>query len=220
MIQQTIKTATIMNVDCMEYMRTVPDDYFDLAVCDPPYFDGPQKPGYYKGTRQKSDVGTYKNISTWEVPGEAYFNELLRISKNQIIFGINYLDVKAPGGRIVWVKGCENSPFSMAEIAYQSFYNRIDMFRYLWAGFWREPGALKEVRIHPTQKPVPLYEWILETYAKSGQKIFDSHLGSGSSAIAANNMGFEFVGCELDPDYFESACKRIANHSAQLRMFS
>lgn len=221
MNQQIIKTSTIMNVDCMEFMRTVPDSYFDLAVTDPPYFDGPQKPGYYEGSKQRSKTGNYKDISkTWAVPGQEYMDELVRVSKNQIIWGINYYDFAAPGGRIIWIKGEQGSPFSMAEIAYQSFYNRIDIFKHLWSGFWQEPGVQKEVRIHPTQKPVRLYEWILNKYAKSGQKIYDSHLGSGSSAIAANNMGFEFVGCELDGDYYKAACKRITANEQQMRLFA
>lgn len=219
--KKTIKNATIINIDCMEYMRSVPDKHFDLAVCDPPYFDGPQKPGYYEGTKQRARTGDYKDISgTWEIPGHEYMGELVRVSKNQIIFGINYLNISAPGGRIVWVKGSEDSPFSMAEIAYQSFYNRVDLFQYLWSGFWREPGSEKGPRIHPTQKPIKLYEWILSKYAKPGQKIFDSHLGSGSSAIAASNIGYEFVGCELDIDYYYAACKRIAQYAQQERLFA
>ena len=221
MIQQTIKNATSLNIDCVEYMRTLADKHFDLAVCDPPYFDGPQKPGYYAGTKQKVDVGEYKDLSkSWVVPGKEYFDEVVRVSKNQIIWGINYYDFAAPGGRIVWVKGAQGSPFSMADIAYQSFYNRIDLFNYVWSGFWQEPGMQKESRIHPTQKPVRLYEWILEKYAKPGQTIFDSHMGSGSSAIACNNMGFEFVGCELDADYYAAACKRIAHNAQQERLFA
>lgn len=220
MISKTIKSATILNVDCMEYMRSLPDKYFDLAVCDPPYFDGPQKPGYYKGSKQRHEVGEYKDIKTWAIPGQEYFDELKRISINQIVWGINYFDVKAPGGRIVWIKGGENSPFSMADIAYQSFYLRVDTFKFLWSGFLKEPGADKESRIHPTQKPVKLYEWILTNYAKPGQTIFDSHMGSGSSAIAAINLGFEYVGCELDADYYAAACKRIEQHAAQERLLA
>lgn len=205
----------------MEYMSTLPDKHFDLAVCDPPYFDGPQKPGYYAGTKQSADIGKYKDLSkSWQVPGKCYFDEVVRVSKNQIIWGINYYDFAAPGGRIVWVKGAQGSPFSMADIAYQSFYKRIDLFNYLWSGFCQEPGMHKEARIHPTQKPVRLYEWILSNYAKTGQMIFDSHIGSGSSAIACNNMGFEFVGCELDADYYASACKRIAKNAQQERLFA
>ncbi|WP_293006103.1 DNA methyltransferase [Nitrosomonas sp.] len=221
MEQQRIGNATIMNVDCMEFMSTLPDKHFDLAVCDPPYFDGPQKPGYYAGSKQKTDVGSYKDISSsWTVPGKEYFEELVRISRNQIIWGINYYEFLAPGGRLIWIKGEQGSPFSMAEIAYQSFYLRVDIFKHLWAGFWQEPGHHKEKRIHPTQKPVPLYEWILVNYAKLGQKIFDSHMGSGSSAIAANNLGFEFFGCELDKDYYEVACKRVIEYSRQERLFA
>lgn len=218
--RRRMATSTLLNVDCMEYMRTLHDKHFALAVCDPPYFDGPQKPGYYKGSKQRHEVGEYKNIQTWEIPGQEYFDELVRISKNQIIFGINYYDFAAPGGRIIWIKGEQGGPFSMAEIAYQSFYNRVDIFKHLWSGFWQQPGIQKEVRIHPTQKPVRLYEWILSSYAKPGQKILDTHLGSGSSAIACNNMGFEFVGCELDPDYYKAACKRIADHAQQGRLFT
>ena len=219
--EMKIGKATVFHADCMDYMRTVPDKFFDIAVCDPPYIDGPQKPGYYHGTKQRHEVGEYEDISdTWEIPGQQYLDELRRISKNQIIWGINYYDFLAPGGRIVWIKGAENSPFSMAEIAYQSFYNRIDVFNYLWAGFWKETGAEKEKRIHPTQKPIRLYEWILSKYAKPGQTIFDSHMGSGSSAIAANNMGFEFVGCEKSDHYFDAACARVAEYARQERLFA
>lgn len=218
---QKIGNATIMHADCMDYMRTVPDKFFDLAVTDPPYFDGPQKPGYYAGTKQSADVGEYKDLSkSWEVPGKDYFDQVVRVSKNQIIWGINYYDFAAPGGRIVWVKGAQGSTFSMAEIAYQSFYNRVDLFNYLWSGFWQEKGMQKEARIHPTQKPVRLYEWILSNYAKPGQKIFDSHMGSGSSAIACNNMNYEMVGCELDIDYYHAACARIAEYAKQERLFA
>lgn len=218
---EKIGKATLINTDCMEYMSTLQDKAFDLAIVDPPYFDGPQKPGYYEGTKQRSKAGTYKDISnTWEVPSQEYIHELVRVSKNQIIWGINYLDVKATGGRIVWVKGNQDCPFSMAEIAYQSFYNRIDLFKYLWSGFWREAGAEKETRIHPTQKPIKLYEWLITKYAKPGQKILDTHLGSGSSAIACNNLGFEMVGCELDQDYYRAACERVSLFEKQKRLFA
>ena len=214
-------SVEILNIDCMEYMRQQPDKSFDLAVCDPPYFDGPQKPGYYVGTKQRANVGEYKDLSkSWQVPRKDYFDEVVRVSKNQRIWGINYYDFAAPGGRIVWVKGAQGSPFSIVEIAYQSFYNRIDLFNYLWSGFWQEPGRHKEARIHPTQKPVKLYEWILVNYAKPGQRILDTHLGSGSSAIAAHNLGFDFVGCELDSDYCNAATKRFKQHTAQLTIFN
>jgi site-specific DNA-methyltransferase (adenine-specific) len=211
----------LLNMDCMEYMAGLSDKAFDLAIVDPPYFDGPQKAGYYAGTKQLCDVGAYADLSgSWEVPGQEFIDELQRVSSNQIIWGINYFNVALPGGRIVWVKGEQGSPFSMADIAYQSFYNRIDLFKYTWSGFWQEAGNKREERIHPTQKPVKLYEWLLTNYAKKkGQRILDTHLGSGSSAIAAHNLGFDFVGMELDKDYYSAACKRFEQHKAQGSLF-
>jgi site-specific DNA-methyltransferase (adenine-specific) len=211
--------SEVFNMDCMEGMKGYPDKYFDLAIVDPPYFDGPQKPGYYAGTKQKTDVGDYKTLeASWEIPGIEYFHELARISRHQIIWGINYFDVAMPGGRIVWVKGEQGSPFSMADIAYQSFYNRIDLFKYTWAGFWQEAGQSREERIHPTQKPVALYKWLLKNYAKPGDKILDTHLGSGSSRIAAHEIGFDFTGYELDKDYFEAQEKRFNQYKSQLKL--
>lgn len=204
----------------MELMARCRDKQFDLAIVDPPYFDGPQKPGYYAGTKQVADVGEYKTLSeSWQVPGQEYIDEVVRVSKNQIIWGINYFNVAMPGGRIVWVKGEQGSPFSMADIAYQSFYNRIDMFKYTWSGFWQEAGKEREKRIHPTQKPVALYQWLLKTYAKEGQTILDTHLGSGSIAIACHDYGFDLTACELDKDYFDAAVKRLSEHQKQIKMF-
>jgi site-specific DNA-methyltransferase (adenine-specific) len=202
--------SLIENIDCMEGMAKYPDKFFELAIVDPPYFDGPQKAGYYAGTKQLCEVGEYKDLSaSWKIPGQEYIDEIIRVSKNQIIWGINYFNVAMPGGRIVWVKGEQGSPFSMADIAYQSFYNRIDLFKYIWSGFWQEAGKEKETRIHPTQKPVALYQWLLSNYAKQGDKILDTHLGSGSSRIAAYKMGFDFYGFEIDGDYFEAQGKRF-----------
>lgn len=211
---------TITNEDNMVMMARYPDKYFDLAIVDPPYFDGPQKPGYYAGTKQKTKVGNYKTLDkSWGIPDKKYFEELNRVSKNQIIWGINYFDVAMPGGRIVWIKGEQGSPFSMADIAYHSFYNRIDLFKHTWSGFRQEKGLEKEVRIHPTQKPVQLYRWILDKYAKPDYKILDTHLGSGSIALACHDYGFELTACELDSDYYKSAIERIQNHVSQLTLF-
>jgi len=210
----------IIHGDCMEYMATLKDKEYDLAICDPPYFDGPQKPGYYKGTKQRSEVGQYKSLEkSWRPLNAKGFKEIKRVSKNQIIWGINYFNVKAPGGRIVWIKGEMGSPFSMADIAYQSFYRRIDVFKYTWSGYWQEAGQKREVRIHPTQKPVALYQWLLKNYAKPGQRILDTHLGSGSSAIAAHYFGCDFVGCEIDVDYFNAAKERFDRETRQVAMF-
>ena len=209
----------LLRIDCMEYMATQPDNSFDLAIVDPPYFDGPQKPGYYKGTKQRAETGEYAEPQNWDIPGSTYFDELMRVSKNQIIWGINYFDVAMPGGRIVWIKGSGGSPFSQADIAYHSFYNRIDIFKCLWSGFWKDKITNQEVRIHPTQKPVKLYEWLLGNYAKPGQRILDTHGGSMSIAIAAHYFGCDFVGCEIDKEYFDAAKARVERETRQIAMF-
>jgi site-specific DNA-methyltransferase (adenine-specific) len=209
----------LINADCMEYMATCDDNSFDLAIVDPPYFEGPQKNGYYTGTKQSAKTIEYMALPSWEVPGQEYIDELIRISTNQIIWGINYFDVSLPGGRIVWIKADQGTPFSQADIAYHSFYNRIDTFKCLWAGFWKDKKTKGEHRIHPTQKPIALYDWLLHNYAKPGQKIIDTHLGSGSSAIAAHYFGCDFVGLEIDKDYFEAAQKRFKNETRQIAMF-
>lgn len=210
----------IILADCMDIMKDIPDKYFELAIVDPPYFDGPQKSNYYAGTKQKTAVGQYKDLSkSWELPEKKYFDELIRISQNQIIWGINYFDVSMPGGRIVWIKGVEKSPFSMCDIAYQSFYNRIDMFKYLWSGFWQEEMKNKEQRIHPTQKPIALYRWLLQNYAKPGDKIIDTHSGSGSLACACHLEKFDFLAIEKDEDYYKSSCERLEELRSQGVLF-
>lgn len=231
----------LRNMDCMELMKEYPDNHFELAIVDPPYFDGPQKAGYYKGTKQRTDVGDYKDLSgSWDIPDITYFSELFRISKNQIIWGCNYYDYILKGGRVVWVKGTQGSPFSMAEVAYQSFYNRVDLFEYTWSGFWQEAGQVREKRIHPTQKPVALYKWLLQNYVKREEwttkttegcealirgekykpfKVLDTHLGSGSIAIACYYMGFDLVGSELDKDYYKAMMERIDKETSQQELF-
>lgn len=210
----------LFNEDCMIGMAKYPDKYFDLAIVDPPYFNGPQKPRYYAGTKQNCEVGAYKSLDkSWGIPNEQYFDSLFRISKNQIIWGCNYFNYLFVGGRIIWIKGVENSPFSMADIAYQSFYNRIDIFKFLWSGYWQENMSNKESRIHPTQKPVNLYEWLLKNYAKASDKILDTHLGSGSISIACHNMGFDLTAYEIDKDYYKAAKKRLEEHQKQIQMF-
>lgn len=230
MSQQTIKNATIINVHCMKYMRTLDDKHFDLAIVDPPYFDGPNRTGYYgKGY---SSLGVqrakhYGECKSWEVPDREYFIELQRVSKNQIIWGANHFaglfDSSSPCW-IVWDKVNGESTFADAELAYASFDTAVRVFKYMWNGMHQGSfgGDVRknDKRIHPTQKPVPLYEWLLLNYAKPGQKILDTHLGSGSSAIACNNMGFEIVGCELDIDYYQAACDRVAEYSKQERLFA
>ena len=221
---QKIGNATIMNIDCMEYMKTLPDKYFDLAVCDPPYGIGEN--GDRNSSRGKLAVAkNYKSFAGGdrEPPAIEYFLEIQRASKNQIIWGANhFIDriAKPSSCWIVWDKVTGNSDFADSELAWTSFKTAVRNFRFQWSGMLQGDMKNKEERIHPTQKPVKLYEWILTNYAKPGQTIFDSHMGSGSSAIAANNLGFEYVGCELDTDYYNAACERIAQHARQQRLFA
>ena len=207
--------------DCMTYMATLPDNAFDLAIVDPPYFESYGKKGYTGLDISSTGVKRQTSkINEWEVPGIEYFEQCHRISKNQIIWGINYYAKFTESvGRIIWDKKNDSSSFSKAEIASHSFGLRVDMFRYEWNGMIQEHMKNKEQRIHPTQKPVALYKWLLTNYAKPGQRILDTHLGSGSSAIAAHHFGFEFVGCELDEDYFKASVKRIDAETMQQKLF-
>ena len=221
--------ATLYNCDCMEYMRSLPDGAFDLAIVDPPYFNGPNKPGFYRNGEFSSTLvpaGKYGELKHWDVPGPEYFKELQRVSKNQIIWGANHFadrfNFSGPGW-IVWDKENGASSFADAELAFTSFDKAVRIFRYRWNGMIQGSHgnkALNEKRIHPTQKPVKLYEWLLDNYAKPGQRILDTHLGSGSHAIACNNLGFELVACELDADYFMPSCQRIEQATAQQRLFA
>jgi site-specific DNA-methyltransferase (adenine-specific) len=226
-----------LNVDCMEYMRTLPDKAFDLAIVDPPYGIGED------GGKSRSKFVTQKNGNRLYVedghyektgfdiapPRQVFFNELFRVSKAQIIWGANYFTLPRAGA-IVWDKCNDGSDQSDGEIAFNSLTSRVDIFRYMWRGMMQGKSisegtiqqgnkALNEKRIHPTQKPVALYEWLLMKYPKEGWRILDTHLGSGSSRIAAYNLGFEFVGCEIEPTYFQLQEQRFAEHTAQVRMW-
>ena len=201
-----IGNATLYNCDCMDYMRGLPDKAFDLAIVDPPYGIGISS----NPVRQQHDKKQWDNA----IPKADYFSQLMRVSKNQIIWGGNYfLDyLGASQGFVIWDK-VQPQDFSLAmcEFAWSSIQSPAKM--------WKRSVLAERNKIHPTQKPVDLYEWLLTNYAKSGQTILDTHLGSGSSAIAANNLGFELVGCELDADYFASACQRIENAQRQVSLF-
>lgn len=210
------------NRDCLEAMREIPDRTFGLAIVDPPY--GISVFGSYNRPRSnRARTPEYKPFagSDDQTPCGEYFSELRRVSKNQIIWGGNYFADKLPPsmGWIYWDKMSRPSNFSDGELAYTSFNRALKKFKYLWAGFWQEAGNERERRIHPTQKPVALYRWLLTNYAKPGDRILDTHLGSGSSRIAAYDLGFDFVGYELDEDYFEAQEKRFQLHLAQPKLF-
>ena len=204
----------------MEYMKTVPDKYFDLAIVDPPYGIGVN---VSMGRRKGQEKSGYHKFAGGDIapPEKAYFIELQRISKNQIIWGANHFISKIPFDSscwLVWDKDNGDSDYSDCELAWCSFSSPVRKFKYRWAGMLQENMKNKELRIHPTQKPVALYNWLLTNYAKKGQRILDTHLGSGSSAIAAHYFGVDFVGCELDKDYFEAAKARFDMATKQLAM--
>ena len=213
---------TITNEDNMELMARYKDNYFDLAIVDPPYgIDiGNQSQGKGGGVAKKIDY----TIKDWDksAPPAEYFTELIRVSKNQIIWGANHFIDKVPFGSscwVVWDKVNGATDFADAELAYTSFKTAVRIFKWRWSGMLQQEMGNKEIRIHPTQKPRQLYNWILDNYAKEGDKILDTHLGSGSIAIACHERGFELTACELDKEYFQSAIKRFKQQTAQQKMF-
>ena len=206
----------LLNCDCMEYMATVPDKYFDLAIVDPPYGINASKGTW--GSSNKGKVTDYgKKDWDKEIPSDEYFLGLQRVSKNQIIWGGNYFGLKPSSCWLVWDK-LNSADFADCELAWTSFESAVRKFTYRWNGMLQQNMKDKEIRIHPTQKPVALYNWLLTNYAKKGQRILDTHLGSGSSAIAAHYFGVDFVGCELDKSYFDAAKARFDMATKQLAM--
>ena len=218
------------NMDCMKAMKQMKDNEYDLAIVDPVY-GGVTKGGYMTnradGHDKRGNVIKAKeyHLSLWEQEktGIEYFKQLLRVSKNQIVWGGNYFAVEIGKDSqcwIVWDKDNGNSGYADFEIAWTSFNLASRMFKFRWNGMLQQDMKNKEDRIHPTQKPVALYKWILTNYAKPGWKILDTHLGSGSSRIAAYDMGFDFVGYEIDPVYFKQQEERFAKHTNQINMFT
>jgi site-specific DNA-methyltransferase (adenine-specific) len=212
---------TITNEDNMELMARYEDNYFDLAIVDPPYgisyARGKNGWGVNKNRPKLDDVKWDK-----KTPNQEYFTELQRVSKNQIICGGNYFTDKIPVSKcwIVWnkINNTENkSVFADAELLWTSFKKVVKMYTLRTMGFISDTKDNK--RIHPTQKPTELYEWLLMNYAKENDKILDTHLGSGSIAIACHNLGYDLTACELDKEYYEAAMKRIEQHKAQQRLF-
>ena len=192
----------------MEYMATVPDKYFDLAIVDPPY--GLER--FKKGGSHVNKYGTENQEWNNTKPTNEYFTELFRVSKFQIIWGANNFELPPSEYFIIWQKGnAVDFSFAMVEQAWTNIKKPAKLYKYLHTQNTDE-------RIHPTQKPVALYNWLLTNYAKKGQRILDTHLGSGSSAIAAHYFGVDFVGCELDKDYFDAAKARFDMATKQLAM--
>ena len=206
-----LKLNKLYNMDCLEGRKQVPDNYFDLAIVDPPYGIGAGKEKPHNGWK---DYG----IKHWDnqSPDKAYFEELFRVSQNQIIWGANHFISKISRDFscfIIWDKGQRDFSLADGEMAWTSFKKAARFFNYSRA------RALQEGKIHPTQKPIALYKWLLKNYAKEGDKILDTHVGSASSLIACYQMNFDFIGFEIDKDYYEKALKRMADEMAQISLF-
>lgn len=234
----------ITNEDNMQLMSRYPDNYFELAIVDPPYGIGESSKNRNGITKLKdkrngriSYIKTNNEIKDWDnkAPNIDYFKELQRVSKNQIIWGANHFIENIPNSNssswVVWDKCNGTSDFADCELAFTSFKGAVRQFRYMWSGMFQGKQSfteghifegnlsLHEKRIHKTHKPSILYKWLLDKYAKEGDKILDTHLGSGSIAIACHDYGFDLTACELDAEYYEKAIERIKNHVAQQKLF-
>ena len=219
-----LKTVRLFNCDCMAFMKDIPDNYYELAIVDPPYGIGADKKNSNNSKKSKKSATESKFYGNqkWDsnVPTIKYFNELLRVSKNQIVWGVNYYPYSMlVGGRLYWDKNVTMPTYSDGELAYCSLINKIASIELTWHGMLQQNMKEKENRIHPTQKPVQLYKWLLTNYANKGDKIFDSHGGSFSSACACLDMGFEFDGCEIDKEYFDNAVNRLKNNVQEYMEF-
>ena len=206
------------NCDCMEGMKEIPDKYFELAIVDPPYGIGAGDKSFInRNTANKRAESFYKD-NDWDKirPQNEYFSELVRVSKNHIVWGANYfVDLLKPSRCfIVWDKKTGDNSYADCELALTSFDANAKIFSKLWLGAHAQDA---DGRIHPTQKPVALYEWLLTHYAHLGDKILDTHVGSASSLIACENLGFRYVGFELDKDYYDAATKRIEDSRKQIK---
>ena len=216
---------SFINADCMDYLKEFPDNYFSLAIVDPPY--GGVTQGGYMSNKMGGGVAKNRNdyhLGVWQYgrPSDDYFKELLRVSKNQIIWGGNYYASLLPDsqGWIVWDKEKpEGVSFADCELAWTSFDVATRIFKFAWNGMLQGDMKNKEAKIHPTQKPVRLYEWCLSRYAKDGDTILDTHVSSGSSLIACHETDHKYIGFEIDPVYYEKAKQRIDEASSQVNIF-
>lgn len=220
---KTMAKINILNVDCVEYMAGLDDNHFDLAIVDPPYGIGESgKTNKTRGKKAKSKDYKAFHGDDLKAPDSIYFEQLFRVSKNQIIWGANHFANNfncSSSCWIVWDKQNGKTDFADCELAFTSFKTAVRKFEFRWQGMLQGDMKNKEIRIHPTQKPVRLYQWILDNYAKDGDKILDTHLGSASSAIAAYKNGFDLVGCEIDKHYYELAQKRFYDETQQHKLF-
>jgi len=225
--------STVILGDCVELMKAYPDNHFDLAVVDVPYGldeangkNNSRNKGFGKGNSKSKKITFSKDygIKNWDKnpPNKDYFKELFRVSKNQIVWGANHFISRLPYDSscwLVWDKDNGNSDFADAELAWTSFKKAVRLYKYRWNGLLQQDMKNKEIRIHPTQKPVGLYDWIFNRFANEGMKILDTHLGSGSSRISADKAKLDFTGMEIDKEYFDLSEKRYQNYKSQLRLW-
>jgi site-specific DNA-methyltransferase (adenine-specific) len=216
----------MFNADCMDAMAAMRDKQYDLAIVDPPYGIGESGQRSMRGnitalTRGRLHKKEY-TAKSWDnsTPNQDYFEQLARVSTNRIIWGGNHMGNMPPSPCwIVWDKRNGGNDFADCELAYTSFKTAVRKFEWLWNGFQQQNhGRFREKRIHPTQKPVALYKWILTNYAKPGQTILDTHGGSGSICIACHDLGFDLDWYELDKEYYDMACERFERHKQQQRL--
>ena len=206
--------SVYLNCDCMQGMREFPDKYFDLAICDPPYGIGASEMTMGKGSKKQWQKGKH-----WDdkPPSSKYFKELFRVSKNAIIFGGNYFELPKVRSWLIWDKGLYGkTSFADCEMAWTNINTSARIIQCRYDGFI---GRDEYGRIHPTQKPVALYEWILSRYAKDGDIVLDTHVGSASSLIACHNTNHKYVGFELDKHYYELSKKRLEQETAQMNIY-
>lgn len=229
MTTNTIGTATLHLGDCVSFLRDRADGEFDVAIVDPPYAVGASEGAFgrggaksYQAKEYRRDLPNYANHD--EPPGAEYFEHLFRVSKQQIIWGANYYpQYLRHSGWIVWDKEKKDGLLSQAELAFQSFDRVVRLFRHEWEGYRKGPGSFEDTAsriIHPNQKPVRLYEWLLTTYCGGCKSVLDTHFGSGSIAIATNKLGFDLTACELHEPYYEAACQRVTDAQRQERLFA
>jgi len=211
------------NCDNIEFMKNKPDNYYDLAIVDPPYgIDADKKNNGKNSDRHektsKAKINTYKKTN-WDnaIPTDEYFNELKRVSKKQIIWGANFFNLQ--GGMLYWHKNVTMPTYSTGELAYLSWLNKIDFVEITWHGMLQYNMKNKEERIHPTQKPILLYRWMLDKYAEKGFKILDTHGGSHTNAIACDMEGFDLDIIEIDTEYFTSGLSAFDEYKRQLKLF-
>ena len=229
---ETFNNITLHLGDCMEVLKELPYKSFDLAIVDPPYFSGPERRQFYG--KRVSSIGVsrlYAKSDTWHVPTAEYFDELRRVAKKYIVWGCNYYDHVFAHGRIVWDKCNGASSFSDCEIAATNLIESVRLFPFMWNGMLQGKSiidgrtmqgnkTLNEKRIHPTQKPVALYAWLLTKFAQPGWKILDTHLGSGSIAIACEALNFSLLGIEIDKHYYDAAKNRLLIYQKTPTLFN